>query len=41
MSQVDSSERLTAPELAGKLTQLAVQIVEGVLRMQASLPVAF
>lgn len=41
MSQVDSSDRLAAPELAGKLTQPAVQIAEGVLRMQASLPVAF
>jgi len=41
VSQADISEQLAAPELAGKLTQLAVQVVEGLLRPQASLPAAF
>lgn len=41
VSQADVSEQLAAPELAGKLTQLAVQVVEGLLRPQASLPAAF
>lgn len=41
MSRADRSERLAALGLVGKLTQLAVQIVAGVLRPQASLPAAF